>query len=316
MQKNYFFTYLFILMCFIGSAQITLVDQPVAGTSGIVTDNFTTDGFGVYTADDFNLTDSYNIEVITAYGFQTNGDLETTITGLDVFIYSDNAGVPSSDPTASSTGLLEIINLDPANPALTIISDEVGSYDFEIDVAAASGSSLTLTAGTYWLVVAPYVAEFSQEARWNWHQATDGTLSGAQLIDPSNTFGAGATWGSIRRRIWPRPRPACSKTSKAPGDACYAGADRDVISCCNVSSNCVCPTGCQPSFRIFCVSISATAVLSAAGGRSGGCGRDRCNGVRILRVSAIRSETLKLWPPTKVASDSSISRTACPASRP
>ncbi|WP_040278072.1 T9SS type A sorting domain-containing protein [Psychroserpens damuponensis] len=193
MQKNYLFTYLFILTGFLVSAQTVIYDQPIAGTNGIVTGNYATDGVSVYSADDFNLDNTYNIEVITAFGFQNDGDLETIITGLDVFIYTDAAGVPSSDPTSTGTGLLEIINLDPASPALTIINDGLGGFAFEIDVAAASGSSLTLTAGTYWLVVAPYVPSIDGTSRWNWYSATDGTLSEAHLIDPSDLFGAGAT---------------------------------------------------------------------------------------------------------------------------
>ena len=183
MQKNYFFTYLLILTSFIVSAQVTLVDQPVAGTDGIVSDLIGV--VGTYSADDFTLTDNYRIDTITAPGFGSNlSDISVNMTGLDVYIYADAAGQPASDPTSPGTGLLEIINLAPGSPAITIVDDA-----FTIDVTAANGGAeLELASGTYWLVVAPRVA--TDDVRWNWFASDAG--GNAMLFDEGN-FG-GLPW--------------------------------------------------------------------------------------------------------------------------
>ena len=197
MKKNYILFLFIMLVTYTAKSQTVLFDQPINGTNGIVTDNFSDGTTSVYSADDFNLTVSSNIDIITAYGFQNQGDFDTFTTGVDVFIYADAAGVPNSDPTSLGTGLLELINLDPAGPAVNIIPDGAGGYDIEIDVAQAYGSTFTLGAGTYWLVIAPYVLSTGAD-RWNWYQATDGTLSPAVLIDPGDVFGAGVTsWTSL-----------------------------------------------------------------------------------------------------------------------
>lgn len=182
---------------FIANGQTTLFEQPIDGTNGIVTDNFSDGTASVYSADDFNLTATSNIDIITASGFQNQGDFDTFTTGIDVFIYADAAGVPNSNPTLPGTGLLELVNLDPSGSSVNIVPVGTGGYDIIIDVADAYGSTFTLNAGTYWLVIAPYVGTIGAD-RWNWYQSTDGTLSPAQLIDPGDVFGAGATsWTSL-----------------------------------------------------------------------------------------------------------------------
>lgn len=185
MQKNYFFTYLFILTGLLVSAQVTLVDQPVAGTNGIVSSELADSGFGTYSADDFTLTDNYRINTITTPGFGSGAsDISVNMTGLDVYIYGDAAGQPNSDPSVAGTGLLEIVNLAPGSPAITIVDGAI-----TIDVTSANGGTeLELGAGTYWLVVAPRVP--TDAVRWNWFASDLG--GNAMLIDEGN-FG-GLPW--------------------------------------------------------------------------------------------------------------------------
>lgn len=197
MKKNYIFLLVFSIISLITNGQTVLFEQTVDGTNGIVSDNFSDGTASVYSSDDFNLTATSNIDIITAYGFQNQGDFDTFTTGIDVYIYADAAGVPNSNPTLPGTGLLELVNLDPNGSAVNIIPNGTGGYDIEIDVADAYGSTFSLDAGTYWLVFAPYVGTTGGD-RWNWYQSTDGTLSPAQLIDPGDVFGAGATsWTSL-----------------------------------------------------------------------------------------------------------------------
>ncbi|OUR93322.1 hypothetical protein A9Q87_05070 [Flavobacteriales bacterium 34_180_T64] len=201
MKKNYILFLLITLVFYTANSQTVLFDQPRNGDNGIISDNTSDGTASVYSADDFSLTATSNIDIITAYGFQSAGDFETFVTGIDVFIYADAAGVPDSNPTLPGTGLLELVNIDPAGGAITIVPspDPMDpSYDIVIDVTAALGSTLSLGAGTYWLVIAPYVDNLSAGARWNWFQATDGTLSETHLIDPGDLFGAGATsWTTL-----------------------------------------------------------------------------------------------------------------------
>lgn len=67
---------------------------------------------------------------------------ETLVTGLDVYIYADNSGIPSSDPSSPGTGVFELINFDSSDPALTITSDGLGGYTLSLDVTAANGSDV------------------------------------------------------------------------------------------------------------------------------------------------------------------------------
>ena len=163
--------------------QLEDVENP--NPSGIISGLLADSGLGTYSTDDFVLDDSYIIQEITAPGFGSNGvDVSTIMTGLDVYIYADNAGMPSSDPSATGTGFLEIINLSPTSTALTITDN-----NFAINITEALGSDLVLSAGTYWLVVAARVPDGAQ--RWNWLQSVAGGNS--QIFDEGN-FGAAFDW--------------------------------------------------------------------------------------------------------------------------
>ena len=190
MQKIYFFTYLLILMGFIGSAQVTLIDQPVAGTNGIISSVLADSGFGTYSADDFTLTDNYSIDVITVNGFGSDeSDISLNFTGLDLFIYDDATGVPDSDPSTSGSGLLEIINLSPTSPALVY---DATDDSFTIDITMANGGvEFELNSGTYWLVVAARTP--IDAVRWNWFASDAG--GNAMLFDEGN-FG-GVPWTDL-----------------------------------------------------------------------------------------------------------------------
>jgi len=187
MKKNYFLPLFMLAVCFSVNAQTTLFDQPVVGTSGIVSgfDNSTT--FGTYSTDDFILDDNYIIQEINVPGFNNAGDVATLMTGLDVYIYADAMGLPSSDPSQAGTGLLEIINLPAGDASLTIADN-----DFSINVSAALGSDLVLPAGTYWLVVSVRVPDFN--SRWNWFASDLG--GNAHILDEGN-FGASFSWATF-----------------------------------------------------------------------------------------------------------------------
>jgi hypothetical protein len=155
-------------------------------------------GAGVYATDDFTLDAENDIQFITAYGFNSDLTFESTVTGINVYIYGNSgANTPAGDPTQPGTGLLELVNVDPFGPAVEITSSGDGGFDIRVDIEAANGGSVSLPAGDYWLVVAPTqnIPGFANATRWNWRAAGSGPFgnSVAHLIDPSNAFGGGWT---------------------------------------------------------------------------------------------------------------------------
>ena len=182
--------------------QAVIWDQPSIGGSGIISDYSTIDNQGVYSADDFNLTESTRIDFITVYGFQNNEDLDQVMNGFDVFIYTNDSGnnSPSGDPTQPGTGVVELsdISVLPIPGFPIIIVQDGGNYTINIDMAIANEGEVILPAGDYWLVVAARinVSPVSEGAsRWNWFDAgvPEAGLNEAHLIDPDDIFGAGAT---------------------------------------------------------------------------------------------------------------------------
>jgi hypothetical protein len=182
--------------------QAVIWDQPSIGGSGIISDYSTIDNQGVYSADDFNLTESTRIDFITVYGFQNNEDLDQVMNGFDVFIYTNDSenNSPSGDPTQPGTGIVELSNISvlPIPGFPIIIIQDGGNYAINIDMAIANEGEVILPAGDYWLVVAARinVTPVSEGAtRWNWFDAgvPDAGLNEAHLIDPDDIFGAGAT---------------------------------------------------------------------------------------------------------------------------
>lgn len=184
------------------SPQAVVWDQSVLGTSGIISDYSTVDDQGVYSTDDFNLTESTRIDKITVFGFQNNENLDQIISGFDIFIYTNSgANTPSGDPTQVGSGVVELPNIStlPIPPIAVEIVQDGGSYTFIVDMTVSNGGDeIILPAGDYWLVAYPRlnITPVSDGAsRWNWYDGT-APLAGvneAHLLDPDDIFGAGAT---------------------------------------------------------------------------------------------------------------------------
>jgi hypothetical protein len=155
-------------------------------------------GAGVYATDDFTLDSEFNIQSVTAYGFNSDLTFESTVTGINVYVYANSGdNTPAGDPAQPGTGLLELVDIDPFGPAVEIISSGDGGFDIKVDIEAANGGSVTLPAGDYWLVVAPTqnIPDFGNATRWNWRAAGSGAFgnSVAHLIDPTDAFGGNFT---------------------------------------------------------------------------------------------------------------------------
>lgn len=185
MKKNYILLTFIVLFSLGINAQV-ISEQVIDGNSGIISDYVTGVSLGTYCAEDFVLTAEHKIETITVPGFINGFDIENVMTGFNLYIYSDTAGLPSSNPNTPSTGLLEIINLSPTDTALSITNDA-----FTLDVTAANGGDFILPAGTYWLVVFPDIPTLTD--RWSWYASGAANPQNAVIFDDGN-FGAGFDW--------------------------------------------------------------------------------------------------------------------------
>lgn len=171
-----------------GSFALIFADQAVNGTDGIVSDFYTPDATGVYSADDFTLTTEASIEDMFLGGFVNNQNLPDIATSIEIRIFADNSGVPAGHPEDGNAALVEL-SIPIADPSLDLTDDNVG-----IDVVAANGGPIVLPAGTYWITIYPdNIAAFGATDRWNWFTGTPANATPGMLIDPSNLFGGGFT---------------------------------------------------------------------------------------------------------------------------
>jgi len=186
-------------------AQNVVLERPADGGNSLIAVQGN-DGTGVFVGDSFTLAADTNIGAVQIFGTNSNaGFISPFLTGLNVFIYADAGGVPAGDPTLPGTGVLELADIDLAN--VNVNEDGVGASDFTVNnIAEANGGTpVVLAAGTYWMVAYPSVDSPPADAtagRWNWTLSTAVAPSLAQLIDPFDLFGAGATnWTSIEALI-------------------------------------------------------------------------------------------------------------------
>lgn len=184
-----------------------IYEQPADGDNGIISDYYSQSDLGVYAGDDFELTEQTAIYGLEVYGFQGLGDLQSagTLTGVNFYIYTDNAGEPSGDPTMAGAGEFELmLSTSDAGLEVTKVEQEgsLPNYNFKADIEEADGSPLTLDAGVYWIVAVPQLDADMNTApdgtRWNWLNSTQTYGSVPKLIDPADVFGAGATsWSEV-----------------------------------------------------------------------------------------------------------------------
>ena len=166
----------------------------------VVTNYFDGAGYGIYAADDFELTEEAGIATISVGGTQMTGNFEDYLLGFDLFIYNDVSGLPDGNPSVLGSGILELTNIDPLGDALTI-EPNGSDYTVTVDITTAMGTEINLPAGTYWLVAFPRMdlTENDGLLRWTWYDAEDpDLLTNAKMIDPSGATGLGIeNWTDI-----------------------------------------------------------------------------------------------------------------------
>lgn len=189
---------------FIANAQDVVVDQiNDAATVGLIISFQGNDNNGVYISDDFEITESTILGEMDFEGNLSNVANFTNLLGFNIFIYEDDNGLPSGDPSQLGTGLIELVNIPPS--MFTLEEDGIGNANFRaIQITEANGGNqITLEPGTYWISAFPTVNEPYANAgmnRWNWAGSTPDVSAPIEplLIDPFDNFGAGATsWANI-----------------------------------------------------------------------------------------------------------------------
>jgi hypothetical protein len=174
--------------------EAVLWDQPV-GTSGVggYSVEYVGQNYGVYTADDFENTDTWDIDLIYVTGFLSYGLLEDSLT-LNWCIYPDAGGEPGGYPY--NGGEEWCLSALPTDPWVTISGGDVTL------TLPAGGVSLQLEPGHWWLVFWPKFQTILTDY-WSWWFTDATTLNNAEFIDPTDYFGQG--WTSWTPWLTPSP---------------------------------------------------------------------------------------------------------------
>lgn len=182
-----------------------IYDQPIYGNKSLLSTYSNLEDSGMYAADDFELETAIEVSQITVYGSQYMGNLLDLFQGFDLYLYEDNFGIPDGDPTQIGTGVLELRNIDPNNPALTICYDGDRDYSFSVNIIEANGGNTLVLDGEkkYWLCAFPrlFMAPvYNGDKSWRWKGGLPpiDPFEFAHRIDPDNRFGTGIEWQPLQ----------------------------------------------------------------------------------------------------------------------
>ena len=170
--------------------------QPVSTSNAIISTQYAALGAGVYTTDDFFISDGALLDVITMYGsrFSNEFRLDEVATGFTFFIYPDANGKPAGNPDDGSNAHIFKFEAEFNAEGLSVseFSNETIYQGFaKLDIIAATGESLFLPSGRYWLVT-HLNSNGSVDFNHSWYSFSGvHPSSDAQVIDTSNYFGLG-----------------------------------------------------------------------------------------------------------------------------
>jgi uncharacterized repeat protein (TIGR01451 family) len=170
-----------------------LWDQPTANGYAVVSQYFVDFGAGVYSADDFVITEPWIVDHIFVDGFGAAYGLDSAM-WLVWFIYADDGGVPAGYPDIG--GQIWSFSAPANDPAITLSGSTLLDEAYLDVFMANNGNPLVLMPGRYWLIFYPAM-DYSQYDQWFWDQSVTYNESEAYIIDPNNLFGGGWTdWTS------------------------------------------------------------------------------------------------------------------------
>ncbi|WP_271392608.1 T9SS type A sorting domain-containing protein [Aequorivita sinensis] len=168
----------------------------------VVANHFEGANYGIYAADDFELTNDTKLETVQVFGSQIMGNLESILLGFNVYIYEDTNNFPSNDPSEAGVGLYEITNITLASNHITIEQNpsDPSKYSITINLEDANGGEVLLPSGKYWISVFPTMnlSENDGLLRWTWTQSVATPLEPAKMVDPTGATGLGIEdWTNI-----------------------------------------------------------------------------------------------------------------------
>lgn len=203
-------------------------------TYGYPSSVFTRDGHGIYQTDRFPMAISGSITGIVTSGFTLKGTSAGSLadaTQVSWYVYADSNGMPAGNPEDGKNDALWTFS---AAPNATGVNTSDGN-DIALDIAAAGAPALTLSSGSYWLVVAPtfddscgftganlVVGGCSGEA-WYWDESAPGSGVGS-FIDPGNLARAGGS-------SWSLIGPNTTTTKNATGSVSLSFLLEGMVNC-------------------------------------------------------------------------------------
>ena len=186
------------------SQLMTLADNPGSGFS---TGTYTAaGGNGVYLSDSFTLAADAAVGGLYVDGFVFAATPALAYQTVSFHVFPDAGGEPAGDPQSSPEAAVWSYTTTLGD--LGLVEDEgpfAGSISLDLTQA---GESLQLTAGKYWLVVAPEAGApgGASTDEWFW-LGTGPNLNlddSALLIDPGNLFGGNFTsWTNLESLLSP-----------------------------------------------------------------------------------------------------------------
>ncbi|MCH8568987.1 MAG: T9SS type A sorting domain-containing protein [Balneolales bacterium] len=151
-------------------------------------------GFNAFTSDRFTLFEMASLDQITVYGtFINHHPVVDNGLKLGLAIYADNNGMPAGHPTDGvNNEIFKFYDLVTTEGVEYIVEGN-GSFRITatLDLPTASGQSLNLDAGNYWLV-AYHGSVGHENSSWYWTFGF-GTENTARFIDPDGYFHVGTT---------------------------------------------------------------------------------------------------------------------------
>lgn len=150
------------------------------------------DNDAYFAADDFQLNEASKISGMDFLGFQQSGNLEDLYTGVSVYIYEDDNGVPLGIPGKIGTPVFSI-DLQRGDAKLTVEKIEDVYYSFSInDIEFQAEANKR-----YWIIFAPkinFTEKFKLEEMFSWLNGTTFNFSDAVNIDRDDFYGVGMTY--------------------------------------------------------------------------------------------------------------------------
>lgn len=167
------------------TGSINVINAPSNGINGFNSSSFTDPANagtpGLYTSDDFTLSNTTRLMTLSSAGFTvSNQPLLSTATSLTWSIFPDSGNNPAGNPQTSPGAAVWTYTAAPNAAGVSTAGNGIA-----LNLAAA-GLNVNLPPGKYWLVVH---ARTSVANRWIWHVSTTGNGS-LRNINPG-TAGTG-----------------------------------------------------------------------------------------------------------------------------